>query len=477
MKVGHDPPFSQQPVRENASVMPEPATAPTRVSTLELFFDLVFVFTVTQLTRGARGASERCAGCSQVALMLGAIWWMYGGYAWLTNAVAADRTSRRLLLLGGMASYLVLALAIPHAFSGSGTAFALSYLAVVLTHVALFTRSSSAGVVQAILRIAPFNVATALLVLAAGVIGGTAEYWLLGAAVTIEWISPRLVSDSGFEIGAEHFVERHGLVVLIAIGESVVAVGAGAGGHAVDLELVAVVVDRPRPLGVPLVGVLRRGRHACRARPARRPARAPTAPGDRCVRLLPLPDPARHRRRRGGRPRGDGPRLPRARDGACAQSRRRGRALPRGRCAVPPHPRHRAERLALRVRRRGARHRFRSAPRSRRRPSSPRSSRCSPRASPWSVSTDAPWCSSSGDREQPLMHDIHVYTRAGCGWCSAVKSLLRKHGYTLSRGASRRGRGGHAIPLPAARVHGAPGVRRRSQGRRVRGDRRSDHLG
>ena len=230
MKVGHDPPFCSSPSARMRPCLRARDRSPTRVSTLELFFDLVFVFTVTQLTRVLE-ARPSGRGLLQVALMLGAIWWMYGGYAWLTNAVAADRPSRRLLLLGGMASYLVLALAIPHAFSGSGTAFALSYLAVVLTHVALFTRSSSAGVVQAILRIAPFNVATALLVLAAGVIGGTAEYWLLGAAVTIEWISPRLVSDSGFEIGAEHFVERHGLVVLIAIGESVVAVGAGAGGH------------------------------------------------------------------------------------------------------------------------------------------------------------------------------------------------------------------------------------------------------
>jgi low temperature requirement protein LtrA len=125
------------------------SVGPTRVSNLELFFDLVFVFTITQLT-SVLETRPTPLGLLQVTLMLGAIWWMYGGYAWLTNTVAADRLSRRLLLLGGMASYLVLALAIPHAFSGSGTAVGIAYLGVVLVHAALFTRSSSQSVVQVI---------------------------------------------------------------------------------------------------------------------------------------------------------------------------------------------------------------------------------------------------------------------------------------------------------------------------------------
>ena len=85
-----------------------------RVTTLELFFDLVFVFTITQLTAVlAHDASLR--GALQVLLMLGVIWWMYGGYVWLTNAVAPDRGERRVLLLGGMAAFLIAALAIPRA--------------------------------------------------------------------------------------------------------------------------------------------------------------------------------------------------------------------------------------------------------------------------------------------------------------------------------------------------------------------------
>src|SRR5205085_3358515 len=111
-----------------------------RVTTLELFFDLVFVFTITQLT-SVLDEHPSCRGLLQVVLMLGVIWWMYGGYAWMTNAVTAHTVNRRLLLLGGMAGYFVLALAVPHAFSSSGLAFGLAYLGIVAVHTALFTRA------------------------------------------------------------------------------------------------------------------------------------------------------------------------------------------------------------------------------------------------------------------------------------------------------------------------------------------------
>src|SRR2546429_6934982 len=138
-----------------------------RVTTLELFFDLVFVFTITQLT-AVLYHSPTLRSLVQVVLMLCVIWWMYGGYAWMTNAVSAHTANRRLLLLGGMGGYFVLALAIPHAFSSSGLAFGLAYLAVVGVHTTLFTRSSSASVVQDILRLAPFNLASALVILTGG---------------------------------------------------------------------------------------------------------------------------------------------------------------------------------------------------------------------------------------------------------------------------------------------------------------------
>src|SRR3954449_4734025 len=108
-----------------------------RVSTLELFFDLVFVFTITQLAETlAEHLDLRTLG--NVLLMLFVIWWMYSGYAWLTNAVAPNSTTRRTLLLTGMAGYLVMALAIPEAFGESGWLFGVSYLVVKLVHTLLF---------------------------------------------------------------------------------------------------------------------------------------------------------------------------------------------------------------------------------------------------------------------------------------------------------------------------------------------------
>src|SRR5882757_8665164 len=138
---------------------------PERVSVLELFFDLVFVFTLTQLTAVVYH-HPGLRSLAQATLMLGVIWWMYGGYAWMTNAVSADTLQRRLVLLGGMTAFFVLA--VPHAFSGSGLAFGLAYLVVVGVHASLFMRSSVASVVRAIVRLAPWNVTSAVLVVAGG---------------------------------------------------------------------------------------------------------------------------------------------------------------------------------------------------------------------------------------------------------------------------------------------------------------------
>jgi low temperature requirement protein LtrA len=167
---------------------------------------------------------------------------MYDGYAWLTNAVAPANPIRRVLLLGGMGAFLVLALSIPHAFSGSGLSFGLAYLAIVTVHTVLFARASSATVVQAVFQLAPLNLLSAGLILAAGIAGGTAEYVLWTLAFGFEWITPSLIRLGDFEIAAAHFVERHGLVVIVAIGESVVAIGIGASGLPVNAELVAVAL-------------------------------------------------------------------------------------------------------------------------------------------------------------------------------------------------------------------------------------------
>ena len=218
------------------------AAEPVRVSTLELFFDLVFVFTITQLTTVlVREPNGR--GALQVFLMLAVIWWMYGGYAWLTNAVPPEGFTRRLLLLGGMAGFLVLALAIPRAFAGTGLTFGLAYMVVIGVHGGLFIRASARNVSMAFRGVAAINAVAALIVLVGGIVGGTAEYLLWAAAFVLTWFgTPRLTDDSGFEIGPSHFVERHGLVVIVAVGESVVAIGIGAAGLPVNLSLVGASV-------------------------------------------------------------------------------------------------------------------------------------------------------------------------------------------------------------------------------------------
>src|SRR5437660_5306417 len=122
------------------------------VTTLELFFDLVFVFVITQLTATLLDHAN-ARGLLSAILMLGVTWWMYGGYAWLTNAVPPNTTTRRLLLIGGMAGFLVMALAIPHTFDGhDAVAFGLGSLFVTIVHMALFTKTSAESAVRAILR-------------------------------------------------------------------------------------------------------------------------------------------------------------------------------------------------------------------------------------------------------------------------------------------------------------------------------------
>ena len=216
--------------------MPETETIDrsARVSTLELFFDLVFVFTITQLT-AVLVAGGDWASVVHVVVMLAVVWWMYDGYAWLTNAIATDLVRFRLLLIGGMGGFLVVSLAIPNAYSTTGLAFGIGYAIVVVLHAGMFVKGTSGSEVSAILRIAPFNLAAAGLVLTGGVLGGNAQELLWSAAALLLWFTPWFTSTEGFVIAAEHFCERHGLVIIVALGESIVVIGAGAVGRPLDV--------------------------------------------------------------------------------------------------------------------------------------------------------------------------------------------------------------------------------------------------
>ncbi|MGW7435189.1 low temperature requirement protein A [Streptomyces sp. NPDC054849] len=231
-----------------------------RVSTLELFFDLVFVFTITQLTvLLADDLSLRGAG--QVVLIFTVLFWMYGGYAHLTNQVPPDRTVRRVLLMLAMGAFLVCALAVPTAFGAGGIAFGLGYLLVVLVHSALFTQAHGRGVLWFALP----NALCALSVTAAGFFDGLPAWGLWMLALLLQFLTPVVVqrvaasgaaepegaagaagpepSDRaerseapeqtvGDQLGgmnAAHLVERHGLLLIIVFGESVIAIGIGVG--------------------------------------------------------------------------------------------------------------------------------------------------------------------------------------------------------------------------------------------------------
>ena len=215
------------------------------VTPVELFFDIVFVFTLTQLTHTLEEHLS-LAAVGRVLLVFGVLWWMYGGYAWLTNHVPPRRVSQKLLLFAGMAGFLIAAVGIPHAFDGTGIIFGLGYLIVIGVHLLLFSQSdATAGVV----RLAPFNVGAALLILAAGFVSGSRAYalWIAGFVLmaVVPYLVPRLSwvgSAQAFHITPAHFVERHGLLVIIALGESVIAIGAGVDVEHLTAGTVAMIV-------------------------------------------------------------------------------------------------------------------------------------------------------------------------------------------------------------------------------------------
>jgi low temperature requirement protein LtrA len=223
--------------------MTSPATAPdppARVSTIELFFDLVFVFTITQLTHlvdHAQGALDFL----RALLVLTPIWWMYAGYAWLTNDTGTQR-QMRLVLIAAMAGFLVMALSIPDVFGANGLAFGLAYLLVIVLHLAGFALRGAHRSTRAILGLAPFNLGAAALVIAAAFMDSEWR-WLLFLAASMLFVGSTIFRrERGFSINASHFVERHGLVILIVLGESVVAIGTGAAGRALDARTIGAIV-------------------------------------------------------------------------------------------------------------------------------------------------------------------------------------------------------------------------------------------
>lgn len=198
------------------------------VSSIELFFDLVFVFVITQITQlveHAHGAMDFV----RALLVLVPIWWMYAGYAWLTNNVRPSGRMR-LVLVAAMAGFMSMALAIPDVFGKGALAFGLSYLLVVLIHLGAFALKGEGAAARAIFGVAPFNLGASALFIGAAFVGAR---WALGmflAASSLFVVATVLRRERRFTLDAHHFAERHGLVILIALGESVIAIAMGASG-------------------------------------------------------------------------------------------------------------------------------------------------------------------------------------------------------------------------------------------------------
>lgn len=215
------------------------------VTPLELFFDLVFVFALTQVT-SLFAHDLSWLGILQGCAVLAAIWWAWAGFAWLTNAVDIDQDiPSRLLMLASMAAFLVVGLSTPEAFTHYAVLFASAYLVLRLLHIGLyiFTTRSDPEVFGAVLRLAPGMVAApALILLGAFAPEGWWRASLWALALVVDYASPVVAGTSGWRIDAGHFAERHGLVIIIALGESVVALGVAAAGEELTPAIVTAAV-------------------------------------------------------------------------------------------------------------------------------------------------------------------------------------------------------------------------------------------
>ena len=222
-----------------------------KVEPLELFFDLVFVFALTQVT-GRMADAPTWEGLGRGLLILAAIWWAWGAYAWLTNEIDTRRGGVRLAMFASMAAMLVAALAIPAAFEGDALLFAVAYLFVRWLHIALFAAGSDDVDVTAATRALAVSATTApLLLLVAVPLDDGLQVALWGLALVIDFVGGGLRGIGGWRLSPGHFAERHALIVIIALGESIVAVGVGASDVALDAAAVAATV-----LGVGLAAAL-----------------------------------------------------------------------------------------------------------------------------------------------------------------------------------------------------------------------------
>ena len=204
-----------------------------RVTPLELFFDLVFVLAITQCT-ALIAKDPTWHGVIRGLLVLGVLWWCWVGYAWLTSVVDPEEGGVRLAMFASMAALLVAAICVPHVFGDAGLVFAISYgfaryMQVVLLYIA--GRDNKDLRHSVIVGISFSTAIGIVLLVVASQVDGTLQTALWGLALALDMAGPLFFGVEGWQLVPAHFAERHGLIVLIAIGESIVAIGAGANAH------------------------------------------------------------------------------------------------------------------------------------------------------------------------------------------------------------------------------------------------------
>ena len=214
-----------------------------RVSPIELFFDLVFVFAFTQVTTLWLEQSS-WAGLGRGLLVLAVLWWVWAGYAWLTNAADANAGIVTWALLFASGTTFIAALAVPDAFGTHRLLFGVALFVVAATFVGLYALVSKhePELLAAVLGLSRAVLLASALILAAAFVPAGIRPVLWALAVVIAYLGPQLEGLEGWRVEPAHFAERHGLIVIIAIGESLSAIGFGARGTHLGTAVIAAVV-------------------------------------------------------------------------------------------------------------------------------------------------------------------------------------------------------------------------------------------
>jgi low temperature requirement protein LtrA len=218
----------------------EPVEVEQEVSPLELFFDLVLVFAITQVT-GFISHDATWTRLLEGLAILAVLWFAWEAFVWLANSAASDEGAVRVVLLSTMGALLVASLAVPQAFGDDALIFGVAYFVVRVLHIGAYVIVSREDrqLRRVVLRLATTILPAAALLVVAGVVDDTARAacWIGALAVDYGGLMARGVE--GWRVEATHFAERHGLIIIIALGESIVSLGVGAGGLDLDAGVVA----------------------------------------------------------------------------------------------------------------------------------------------------------------------------------------------------------------------------------------------